>query len=531
MFVHQTRDLECFAYSSNTLWNPPTIFRPGPTETTMQNFLPLSCELVSQQSRLFLNGEVSTNNDSKMSLHKPANSGAVREGQRGETIVDSSEDETWVRRVSAVLEGPPGRIQRDSDVEVSLAVGNEIASRSPPSEVQGPDEDSESETDSVPGIDRRTRRRLSLVWRANIGDAVPVQNMADLPDSDQRLRRVRRAMQTERQEARIRAEFPVRGPPPPSPPCMRRGWEAMDTIDLQAEFRCRVRCLQGVPSFLRGQFRSALVTSLEAMRTVYQVGDFVSKCRSWKVFRLTSRMLLWRHQQRGPSKAELERRMELFNQQDWVLLLEEARNSATRLRRQRAQMSEEEDLVRRARQAEKFVHQGEVSRARQVLCSQAKAPGTSATLNELRDPERRPSRLSEAIPIEISRFWPQHQFQLDREKYACNLRAAPRGSAGGVAGDTNEQLKVLLEDEEATLLVTEAAEHLSVADVPGEIAEALGLAALTALLKEDGRIRGIVTDDTFRRGVARTLAQQCAKKFEEACMPFQYALSTRAGTD
>ena len=154
------------------------------------------------------------------------------------------------------------------------------------------------------------------------------------------------------------------------------------------------------------------------------------------------------------------------------------------------------------------------------------APSTSATLNELRDPERRPSRLSEASPLEISRFWPQHQFQLDREKYACNLRAAPRGSPGGFAGDTNEHLKVLLDDEEAMLLVTEAAEHLCVADVPGEIAD-----ALTALFEENGRIRGIVTGDTFRRGVARALAQQCAMKFEEACMPFQYALSTRAGTD
>ena len=124
-----------------------------------------------------------------------------------------------------------------------------------------------------------------------------------------------------------------------------------------------------------------------------------------------------------------------------------------------------------------------------------------------------------------------HQFPLDREKYACNLRVTPRGSAGGVAGDTNEHLKVLLDDEAATLLVTEAAEHLSVADVPGEIAEALGLGALTALPKENGRIRGIVTGDTFRTGVTRTLAQQCAKKFEEACMTFQYALSTRAGTD
>ena len=111
------------------------------------------------------------------------------------------------------------------------------------------------------------------------------------------------------------------------------------------------------------------------------------------------------------------------------------------------------------------------------------------------------------------------------------LRAVPRGSAGGVAGDTNEHLKVLFDDEAATLLVTATAEHLCVADVPGKIADALGLGALTALRKENGRIRGILAGDTFRRGVARTMAQQCAKKFEEACMPFQYALSSRAGTN
>ena len=91
-----------------------------------------------------------------------------------------------------------------------------------------------------------------------------------------------------------------------------------------------------------------------------------------------------------------------------------------------------------------------------------------------------------------SRFWPHHQFQLDREKYACNLRAAPRGSAAGFEGDTNEHLKVLSDDEEATLLVTEAAQNLCVADRPGEIADPLGLGALTVLLKENGSIRGTV---------------------------------------
>ena len=66
---------------------------------------------------------------------------------------------------------------------------------------------------------------------------------------------VRRAMQLERQPAEFGAEAPEYGPE-----CIRRGWEAMDGVDLQAEFRCWVRCLQGVPSFLRGQFRTALVT-------------------------------------------------------------------------------------------------------------------------------------------------------------------------------------------------------------------------------------------------------------------------------
>ena len=185
----------------------------------------------------------------------------------------------------------------------------------------------------------------------------------------------------ERQRADFGAEPPKHGPE-----CIRKGWEAMDGVDLQAEFRCRVRCLQGVPSFLRGQFRSALVTSLEAMRTAYESGDCVLKCRSWKVFRLTSRMLLWRQKQRGPSKAELERRMEFFNKTDWRCCWRR-RGAAPGPRRKPAQ------LTGRVRQAEKFVHQGEVSRARQVLCSQARAPGTSAILNKLRDLERRPSRL------------------------------------------------------------------------------------------------------------------------------------------
>ena len=96
----------------------------------------------------------------------------IQEVVGGETLEDSAVDET--RRVSEVVAmGPSGH---ESDV----AAGNEIVSRLP-SEVQGPEEDSESDIESIPGIDRRTRRRLSLVWTAHVPDAVPMQN-SDPPD-------------------------------------------------------------------------------------------------------------------------------------------------------------------------------------------------------------------------------------------------------------------------------------------------------------------------------------------------------------
>ena len=298
----------------------------------------------------------------------------------------------------------------------------------------------------------------------------------------------------------------------------------MDTVNLQAELRCRGPVSAGCAQFLAWPVQASSGCQFGGHEvSLHNTGDHAQKCRSWKVSRLTSRMILWRKHQRGPTKAELERRMDFFHKQEWVLLLEEARQCATGLRRKPNPLTPEEELVRRGRQAEKLVHHGEVSRARQALCCQARGPGTVATLNELRDPVRRPAQLSEAIPVEVSRYWPHHQFELDQEKYASNLRSAPRGSAAGLAGDTNEHYKVMLDDEEATHLITEVAEHLSQADLPSEVADALAMGAMTALVKDNGGIRGIVTGDTFRREVARTMAQQCALRFERACMPFQWS--------
>ena len=62
-----------------------------------------------------------------------------------------------------------------------------------------------------------------------------------------------------------------------------------------------------------------------------------------------------------------------------------------------------------------------------------------------------------------------------------------------------------------------AAQRLALADVPDVIATALRLGRMVALRKPNGRVRGLVMGDTFRRLVARTLAQQFAASFDAAC--------------
>ena len=82
---------------------------------------------------------------------------------------------------------------------------------------------------------------------------------------------------------------------------------------------------------------------------------------------------------------------------------------------------------------------------------------------------------------------------------------------------------MLLDDLDTFELLFEAATSLARASVPPDIA--------SALTKVDGGVGAIATGCSFRRLVARTLAKQFASVFDDECAPFQYALSTRAGTD
>ena len=92
-------------------------------------------------------------------------------------------------------------------------------------------------------------------------------------------------------------------------------------------------------------------------------------------------------------------------------------------------------------------------------------------------------------------------------------------------------LKVCLDDAETSLLLFRAAEDLARAQAPDCITRAFMCATMTALQKQDGGVRGIATSTSFRRLVAKTLARQFGKAVEAVCAPYQFALSTRAGTD
>ena len=100
---HQTRDLECFADSSNTPWNPPTIHCPDRTAIAPQMSLLSLCARLSQQSHLFLNGEVLTYNDSMMNLHKLCH--IPRNCQCRRLLVSS-----LAPRTSSGSSGTPGKI-------------------------------------------------------------------------------------------------------------------------------------------------------------------------------------------------------------------------------------------------------------------------------------------------------------------------------------------------------------------------------------------------------------------------------------
>ena len=151
------------------------------------------------------------------------------------------------------------------------------------------------------------------------------------------------------------------------------------------------------------------------------------------------------------------------------------------------------------------------------------APKNQATFDELQN--KRPQNQVKQIPRHVLEFNLATPLNLDVKKFVECLRSAPSGSAPGPGGCTNEMWRVCLDDPEVTQLFFLAAEDL-VRGTAHVASRPFLLATMTALQKQDGGVRGIVAGTTFRRLVAKVLARQFGLE-----VPFQFALSTRAGTD
>ena len=92
-------------------------------------------------------------------------------------------------------------------------------------------------------------------------------------------------------------------------------------------------------------------------------------------------------------------------------------------------------------------------------------------------------------------------------------------------------LRVCFDDQEVFQLLVRAAEDCAAATMLETARKVFMSTTMTALQKPDGGVRGIATGTSCRRLVAKTLARQFGKAVEATCAPFQFALSTRAGTD
>ena len=147
-----------------------------------------------------------------------------------------------------------------------------------------------------------------------------------------------------------------------------------------------------MPFFLRAGIREAYTLALTRIRDTRQASAN-ERVQAWKLFVLTSRMLLYKPSTKGKEGKEiLLDRLKRFFRGDWISLLNEARQNHSN-RERSVSPSEEEVQMQRRESAFYNVQRGELSKARRILTAAALAPGTSETLGQLTDPARRPPHL------------------------------------------------------------------------------------------------------------------------------------------
>ena len=174
----------------------------------------------------------------------------------------------------------------------------------------------------------------------------------------------------------------------PSVAAMRAGLPLLDGEDLSQMFSHRAAVMKAVPKFLWGSFRIALKLAFVEVAAGSAANDRLRQERGWKLFLILPRMLLHRPLRGGLlGKEKLLARVEKFAAGQWTDLLsvsdfcsEQAAVVSRRLGRR-----QEFGFDKRVSRALHLVQLGELSSGRQALEGADLAPGTTATLNALRD--------------------------------------------------------------------------------------------------------------------------------------------------
>ncbi|CAK0907245.1 unnamed protein product [Prorocentrum cordatum] len=115
---------------------------------------------------------------------------------------------------------------------------------------------------------------------------------------------------------------------------------------------------------------------------------------------------------------------------DWAPLLAPPGRRRSGGDRGRPPAGSDEELSQRCARAHALVQQGEVSAARQVLTANTIAPGTEATLAELRGPARRLAEPRGPLREDLAAVAPEPSW-LESDKLQRNLRGCRRGAAPG----------------------------------------------------------------------------------------------------
>ena len=110
------------------------------------------------------------------------------------------------------------------------------------------------------------------------------------------------------------------------------------------------------------------------------------------------------------------------------------------------------------------------------------------TREALQDPGKRPQEPYEPLPARLRNLEPDTQFQLDEDKFACNVRSAKRGAAPGPSGMTTDHLRPLLKSHQDTQLMCKLAGRFAQGQVPDNIVAAVRLGRMTAFVKPAGGV-------------------------------------------